>query len=254
MKTVKFIQVNVFLGTYLGALIDFLRAEEPDIISMQEVSTGALCKSAPPIDDVFGALQEALGYDGVRHADIQLNNDSGSTSGNAILTHLPIVDSQVVTLKTFRPLSLEETMKNPALIQQLPRHALDVQVKVGTKTLRALSWHGAWVAPPQDTPELLRQAQILSTYIKSLKAPFVMGCDANAVVQSKTIQAVGNGIRNCMLGSGILQSTHPKLHAIVPRGFLVDYIFSSPELNLIDIKAPLVNVSDHLPIVSRFKL
>lgn len=250
----KFIQVNIYKGGYFDALVDFLRQEKPDFISMQEVTTGKLNYTDDKTINLFRELKDKLGMEGVYNVDLKLEGDEGSTFGNAVLAKFPIVNSHREVLSEFRPLTLEEIEEDQEIWGKVPRHVLDLTVDVNGQQVHAMSWHGAWTAPPADNVETLKQAKKIAEYLKSLDDPFILGCDSNAVLQSRTIQTINEVATNLMEGSGILQTTHPKIHKIVPRGYLIDFIFVSPHFKLKSIKAPLVTVSDHLPVVAELEL
>ncbi|HLA04031.1 MAG TPA: hypothetical protein VJ065_02220, partial [Patescibacteria group bacterium] len=121
------------------------------------------------------------------------------------------------------------------------------------RKVSAISWHGAWTAPPTDTDETLRQAKEVANYLKNLKEPFILGCDMNAVIQGKTAGLISQSANNLMMNSQVLQTTHPKIHKIAPRGFLIDYIFTSPHFKLKKLEVPQVTISDHLPVVAELE-
>lgn len=247
-------QINIYKGKYLDALVDFLRQEKPDFISMQEVATGKLNYTDDKTISLFEELKSQLGLDGVYNVDVKLEGDKKSTFGNAVLSKFPISSSKIVNLHSFRPLTMLEIESDQRIWAQVPRHVLDQVVDIGGEKVHAMSWHGAWTAPPTDTPETLRQAKIVADYLKSLAGPFILGVDINNIPQSKTVQIIDEVAVNHMTGSGVLQTTHPKIHKIVPRGFLIDYIFTSPDFKLKSLKVPEVTVSDHLPVVAQLEL
>ena len=100
----------------------------------------------------------------------------------------------------------------------------------------------------------MRQAGIVADYLKNLDSPFILGCDANNVAESKTIGTISKVAINLMVGSGISQTTHPTKHKIAPRGFLVDYIFTSNHFKLLRLQVPEILVSDHLPVVAELEV
>lgn len=63
--TLKIIQLNMWTGRFLDAMIDFLRAEDPDIIMLQEVSGGNQNSWSDTTIDTFVVLREALQIQGV---------------------------------------------------------------------------------------------------------------------------------------------------------------------------------------------
>ena len=251
---IKFIQINIYEGKYLDDLILFLKKEEPDFISMQEVTTGGFNLYFDKQANLFEILKEKLQMHGVFHGDLVLSSDNKSLFGNAVFSKWPIVNRQIVTLCKFRPISLEELSSNKSTVREIiDRHLLDTSVEVQGKTLHILSWHGAWTAPPHDTSLTFKQARIVHDYLKNISSPFVLGGDLNAVMSSKTVKLVETVSSNLMKHASVKMTTNPKVHKIAPRGFLVDYIFSSFDFKLLSVDVPQITVSDHLPVVANLE-
>lgn len=255
MKIIKFLQVNIYKGRYLAELINFIRREAPDFITMQEVTRAGFNLWEDKAADTFEVIREKIKMDGVYNGDLKLTGEEGSDFGNAVFSKYKIIGKDVVVLKSFRPVTLEELDGASAfeIRPQIPRHLLDVQVEYNNVVLHILSWHGAWTAPPVDTSETLRQAKVVADYLESIDGPFILGGDLNNIPGSKTIGLIDNAANNLMSGSGILETTNPKVHKIAPKGFLIDYVFTSKEIKLINIKAPQVTISDHLPVVAEMQ-
>lgn len=254
MKKIKFIQINIFKGKYLANLLDFLKAEDPDFISMQEVTTYNFNSYEDKSVRLFELLKKRLGMFGVYNGDLKLKGDSPSTFGNAIFSKLKIVDKNVITLREFRPVSILELDGTDGKVREvIPRHLLDAVVDFDGVRLHVLSWHGAWTAPPVDTFETLRQAKIVADYLRGLQEPFIMGGDLNNVPKSRTVELIERAANNLMKDIYVEMTTHPKIHKIAPKGFLIDYIFTSKHFKLLSIDVPVVEVSDHLPVVAQLE-
>ena len=251
MKKIKFIQINIFKGKYLDSLIAFLAQEDADFVAMQEVTTRGFNLTADKGTNLFEELKARLGMEGVYHGDLKLRDDPQSTFGNAVFSKHKILNKNVIVLKTFEPVTLEELEgESAAEIRPLiSRHLLASRVELFGREIEIMSWHGAWTAPPIDTAETLRQARLVANYLNSLRVPFILGGDLNNTPDSKTVGMVNKVANNLMLGSNVVQTTHPRFHKIAPRGYLIDYVFVSPDFRLVSIKAPQVLVSDHLPVV-----
>lgn len=251
----KFIQVNIYKGRYLDALIDFIGRENPDFISMQEVTTNGFNLYRDKNVNLFEVLKERLGMDGKFYGDLKLAGDKLSVFGNAVFSKLPIYKSTICVLKKFRPVSNDELDgKSGEIREQIDRHFLDCEVNFGGRDMHILSWHGAWTAPPQDTDETWKQANIVYDYLAKIKGPFILGGDLNAVMEGKTIGLISSVAKNLMPESGAQVTTNLKVHKIAPRGFLIDYIFTSFDIKMISVKVPEITVSDHLPVIAELEI
>lgn len=248
---IKFIQVNIYKGMYLDSLLDFLKKEDADFISMQEVTWGVqnLCQDKEL--NLFDYIKLKLNLFGVYNVDFNILEGVGS-QGNVVLSRWPILDHTVVILKNQIDVSKKES-DDPSFFPIGPRHLLSAKIKLENRFIHVISWHGAWTAPPADTRETLRQTRMVVDYLEGLKEPFIMGGDLNAIPQSKTINMLNKVAVNLMEGSGVIQTTHPTVHKIIPRGFLIDYVFTSFHFKLEKLVVPQVTISDHLPVVALLK-
>ena len=255
MHVVKFIQVNIYKGKYLENLLDFLKKEDADFISMQEVTTKGFNLYSDKEANLFEIIKNELKMNGVFNGDLKLKDDPNSFFGNAIFSKYKIINSNVVVLKTFRPVTIDELDGVSGDIrEQIPRHLLDAEVDYDGKVMHILSWHGAWTAPPTDTAQTLRQAKLVADYLASLDEPFILGGDLNNIIGSKTLEFIESIANNLMRNAGIEQTTHPTAHKIAPRRYLIDYIFSSNQFRVKSIKVGQVLVSDHLPVAAELEI
>jgi len=259
MKKINFVQINIYRGMYLTNLLKFLKDKNSDIITMQEVTSGKLNFYKDQSLDLFLLLKRGLGINGKCHRDLKLSKLPNSKLGNAVFSMFEVLDSRVITLKKFRPVTSDELDGNGAfkIRPLLPRHILDVSLNVEGNTLHVLSAHGAWTAPPCDTQENLRQAKLIKAHLELLNKdnqPFILGGDLNMPPDTKVIEMIGSVSNNLMLGSPFGYTTHPKIHKIAPRKFLVDYVFTSKHFKLLSLDVPEVTVSDHLPVVAKLEV
>lgn len=255
MTKIKLIQINIYKGQYFDNLADFLKEEKPHIVFAQEVTSYDANLYKDKKVDLFRLLKETLNFDGIFSPIIEFKNING-VLGNAIFTIFPIVKSKIITLKTFRPVT-EDEVDGPSaenIRPLLARNLIDVSLNLNNRNIHALCWHGAWTAPPVDTGETLRQAEIVADYLKELKEPFVLGGDLNNLISSKTVRLINKVANNLMFKANVKMTTHPKIHKIAPRGFLIDYVFVSKHFKLRSIRVPEALVSDHLPVVAEVEL
>lgn len=245
---IKIIQINIWKGNFLDALVAFLREEHPDVITMQEVTSGRENLHADKTLDLFLYLKHALGMQGTLAP--KFFSDPQSYLGNAVLTTYPIISQNVFWLKQYQGfLPSEEGFQK----RVESCNVLDVIVKADSSMpFHILSTHGAWTREPVDTPEKVRQARALADYLKGLGgAPFLLGGDFNMPPGTKVISLLDEVAQNTLYDSKITRTTHPGIHktaAFKPEGLLIDFIFTSPHFRVARIDAPAVTVSDHLPV------
>ncbi len=248
----KIIQVNIFKGKYLDALVEFINDEKPDFVTMQEVTTNRFNFYKDQNISLFQLLCEKLNMYGEYHGDLKLIGDETSLFGNAVFSKYPILEKHVVTLKSFRPVSLDELDSDQSSVRELiDRHVLDVRVDVEGFGMHVLSWHGAWTAPPHDNEETFRQANIVYGHLKNIDPPLILCGDLNSTIDSKTVRLISSVTQNFMENlPAETVTTNTKVHKIAPRGYLIDYIFASRDFKLINLRIPQITVSDHLPVIA----
>lgn len=251
----KHIQINIYKGKYLDSLILFLKKENPDFISMQEVTWGFLNHFEDKEVNLFEKLKDSLSMEGVCNFDWKVKGNVGSL-GNAVFSKFPIIDYKVTVLREPKEIDFE-FVESEKGFPEAPRHFIDAICRVNNANVHVMSWHGAWTAPPVDTNETLRQSGIVRRYVDELNsnnAPFLIGCDLNSTMDKKTVRLISEVTNNLMIGKQIKQTTHPEIHKIAPRGFLVDYIFISKHFRSKSLHVPEIIVSDHLPVIAELEL
>jgi len=256
MTNLKFIQINIYKGQYLENLLEFLKDESPDVLALQEVSSGDVNNCPDKSLKLFSVIRDQLGMNGLFDNVVKFSDSTDSTLGNAILTRQEIIDSSVVRLKEFRSVTLAE-FKDTKIWPDFSRNLLDTTLLFDGKKIHVISVHGAWSVPPVDTEEKIRQAKIIVNHLDNLNKtnqPFILGGDLNMPPRTKVIEMINQVSKNLMIGSGFQYTTHPKIHKIVPRKLLVDYIFTSRHFDIKSLKVPEVTVSDHLPIIAELEL
>ena len=142
--TLKLLQLNLFQGKFLNNVIDFIKKEDIDIVTLQEVtggkySRGGLNYYPGRIDyhpkkineenlgmDCFESLKKKLNYTGICAVNYHLTTDPASYSANASFfsSKINVNQHQIIWMKNYRECELEE---DPSI---LPRSALAVKCKV----------------------------------------------------------------------------------------------------------------------------
>lgn len=247
--TIKMIQVNIWKGQFLTELILFLRRESPDVITMQEVASGASNFWRNKHIDLFEYLRKRLRMDGVVAPLYHYADKQHCYTGNAIFTKGKILSQRVAwMIGRGEGVYTKHRRHDPV---KVARNIVDATITLRSRTFHALSFHGAWTKDPVDTPRKLQQARNLAQYLKRLREPFVLGGDLNLPPSSRMIKMLDRAAYNAVRHSAIARTTHPTIHVTAktkPQGLIVDFIYISPHFKVLKIDAPLVAVSDHLPV------
>lgn len=249
---VKLIQINIFKGKYLDALVEFLKREKPDIVTMQEVSAMEANYFENKSLDIFEYVKNALDMYGSFCNITEFIGFPKAAVGNAVLCKFSIIKTEYKFMKKYKPITLE-MYEQQKYFADFSRGLIDVTVNINGIAVHIISLHGAWTAPPTDTPEALRQAAVIADYLKKLKEPFVVGADMNTTPEKLVIKIIEEGANNWMTGSKVVSTIHPTVHKVGDKKLLVDYVFASRHFKKIRLAVPEVLISDHLPIVCKLE-
>src|SRR3989344_9235194 len=103
---IKVIQVNIYKGQYLENLINFLKSHTPDIIFMQEVTSGVINLNGDNLN-LFEVIKRQLGYEGVFYASATILDMPDTYQGNAVFTRHTIEKSEFIALNRHTPMTLD---------------------------------------------------------------------------------------------------------------------------------------------------
>lgn len=231
----KILSWNIWCGTYLNEVIEFLRIENADIIALQEVA-----------EDERGNISEIIAkelkYKYVYTTDVDMpfkylpqykeNDERTKKMGNAILSKYEILNS-----------------KEHKLIQGKQRTIIEANIKIENKILNFFSVHLRHTHQKQFDLQDLQIDNLLKLLPK--ENTIVMG-DFNALPESDVIEKANKILQNTEIGSNTptwsvykVGCTQCLIGDIVHK---LDYIFISKDLRAKDFQVYNSKASDHLPI------
>ena len=127
----------------------------------------------------------------------------------------------------------------------------DTQLLIGTAHL---SYTRGFIESPQKTHE----TALLTEVLGEQTARFIFTCDANALPGSDTINRISELLANA--GPDFAEKTWSTKRHEFPRvvvdglNWRLDYVFASPDIKVISSRTLPTDYSDHLPILTEFKL
>src|SRR5581483_9037709 len=119
--------------------------------------------------------------------------------------------------------------------------------------LNVFNTQGIWGFDGDDNERRLAQAQVIVKELGSLPRVILSG-DFNVKEQTKSIALIEDRLKNIFKGE---RTTSFNLKHKTSPGFataVVDMVFASTDLKVIEHYQPDVNVTDHLPQVVVFEL
>ena len=248
-RRIKIFQLNIFKGLYLDRIISYLQQNHFDILCLQEVTGGELGKDNSR--DCFKELKTGLNYYGELSCDLQNPHDPKSYFGNAIFFHK---NYQINNLKTIyaeqnRIVDYQKIITTPNWAM-IPRHCLVLKMQINNIDISILTAHAPWSKYPTDSPEKIEFAKEITTYLQTLKEPFVLTGDFNMQSSSQTIQIINKVSNNLIDEYKVTNTLNSHIHyaakEIFPAGLAVDYIFTSKDMKINDFKViDTLDLSDH---------
>lgn len=249
----KFVCLNLWLGGKLfPQIINFLNQEKPDILVAQEVYNAKI----PGREDRFYSteiLKKNCGFsfDFFSPACIDVRPEGKIENGNVILSKFPITKTKTVFFDV--PFGERTDVEGGSDYSMTPRNLQCAEIQFDKKKLNVFNTQGIWGLDGADNERRLKMSETIVNEVGNLENVILAG-DFNLKPNTKTIENIGNHLRNVFQNElsttfNMKQKTNPGYATAV-----VDMIFTSNDLKVIDKKCPQVDISDHLPLVVTFDL
>lgn len=134
-------------------------------------------------------------------------------------------------------------------------HARNIQyatINTENGPLTIINFHGLWNGKGKtDTEDRLLQSDNIIKFLNTLKNPYILCGDFNLLPDTLSLKKFENfGLKNLIKDFGVT-STRTSLYKKEHR--FADYIFTSPEVEVLDFKVLPDEVSDHSPLLLDFK-
>lgn len=255
---IKILSLNIWKGGKLwDELIAFLKKENADIVLLQEVHDGHKAHYTKQ-DRCLENLRAELGYtfDAFAPQFLEWKHLPDILPvGQAILSRFPIASSRGVFFDT--PLNLGGTPIDTAAgsdFSWVPCNLQIAQIQIQEGLVwQVANLHGIWGFDGQDSPRRLEMAR---TILRELDPamPTVLAGDSNAHDDTETCRLIGARYKYLFpdersTSFNMRRKTEPS-YAIT----VVDWMFTSPELNVVGHSCPDVDVSDHLPVIAEIEV
>ncbi len=214
-QRVRLLLTNVYVGnSRYDALIDLIRAENPDLIFVQEVT--------PPWAKTLDRIRDAYPHGIIRGAE-----DAG---GLAALSRLPLIKADDAGLGNYNGPSLE------------------LSLKIGDQLVQIITTHPP---PPMGSLNLRRrneQFDKLSARVRELPGSKIVIGDLNATMWSPYYKRLveQTGLVNTRESFGVLP-TWPTFWPLLK--IPIDHCLVSRDIRVVDTRTGPEIGSDHLPLI-----
>lgn len=247
---IKIVNLNLWNGGLLfGEMVDFLKSEAADIYLLQEVYDGK-DKTLPEHCRTFDVLKERLGFEYRHFAPAFIDDIVGReiVQGNAIFSKFPLEEVKV----NYFDVPFGKRINDRDHYEFTPRNLQHVTAKAGDIKLHLTNTQGVWGNDGRDTPRRLAMAKSIMDEAGD-QVPLLLSGDFNVEADTKAIALIETKLHNVFKNE--LQTTFNVKRKDIEKfpGFaksVVDMVFVSPGINVIEHKCRMVDVSDHLPLVA----
>ena len=267
--TLKILQLNIWQGAFIDRIVDFVKKEDFDVLHFQEVTGGKLSrggsnryvhkKSFLPAQnpenigiDSLKFLQKALSdYADFSVPTWKITGDKNSYHGIAtfVKKEVSVKKMETIWMKEFTELPNQTAIP----IEQFPRAAISLEIKIDSQTMYLINTHLAWSPDDRDNEIKITQSKMLYEYIQNLGKPVILTGDFNVSPDTKTASQFEEFGENLTRKNGITNTLNPRTHnakQLFPKGLAVDFIFiphafEIKKFRLIDD----IDLSDHFGLV-----
>lgn len=251
MNNMKFkvVCLNLWLGgTLFDNILSFLKKENPDILACQEVLNGKDTNLERQLCSVT-VLQKELNfpYTFSTPAYSETREEGMIESGNAIFSRFPILGTKTI----FYDIPYAKNYikpSDPAGFSFIPRNLQQAVLEIGKAKLNFFNTQGIWGADGKDNERRLKMADIIVEEIKDKENVILTG-DFNVNEGTRSIAKIGERLKSVFANE--LTNTFNMKRKDNPgyASAVVDMIFVSKNIKILEHYCPQVDVSDHLPLV-----
>ena len=246
----KVITLNVWLFRFFDKIVDFLEKEKPDIVLLQEATSGTdqifdrgLTNGVERLREVFPE------YESVFHPIRTYQYDNFKMwMGCMILSRYPILSTNAhyyyEQLETVTNNNYNNT-NFPGLLLTAKLNGIDLQVH---------TTHFLWSMHPDITD---RQRGAVKNLLGLLEKNnrCIIGGDFNITDDSEIYKTLSRSLISDR-PTDVKRTLHPEIHPIgTSKNLAVDFIFhKGKSIIKLESYVPEVPVSDHLPVVATYEI
>lgn len=180
----RILQLNVWTGRIKGALLEFLKKSDFDVICIQEAVWGG---RQAELENFFATVEQLKEASGLKYDSRSSNwgmkifsGDNIMEQGNAILSKDDFIEKK------------DEVVHNEYSVvrsaQDFYEHAYTVQVAKLKSGLNIVNHHGYWKPTPMGDEATVEVMKKVANIVKGLKGPVVMCGDLNIVHESPAMR------------------------------------------------------------------
>lgn len=245
----KVITCNVWYARFYDELLTFIRSHDPDIVLLQEVTSGPELQIEHGISNAHQRLVADTSLYGHFAPMFKLVETGGFELGISILSKFPF--KQTKSIYYYRELLKVEHRDFGV---NFPGVYAAGEIELNNKPLWIISTHFLWSMYPEITNAQLEASTLFKQNLDKVDE-FILAGDFNVTDESTVYATISSGLSDDR-PENTKNSLHPQIHKIKgSKQLAVDYVFHrSNRLKKIYSEIPEVPVSDHLPVVVEYEV
>ncbi|MBI2029226.1 endonuclease/exonuclease/phosphatase family protein [Candidatus Gottesmanbacteria bacterium] len=248
---IKILSLNLFEGGKLwDNIAKFITRENFDILCLQEVYNGD--SNQPGNFQSLTRLKKLLPEYFFHYSPEMYETwpEGQGDQGNAIFSRFPI--SKTNTIFLHRQYNKFIRSQHGSGFAHYPKNMIYAGINISGLELNVFNLHGIWGLDGKDTDERLAMSDKIVNQIKEKKNTILTG-DFNINPNTKTIENIERHLQNVFKGE--FKSTFNMKYK-TDSGYataVVDMVFISPNLKIIEKRSSLDDLSDHRPLIVSFE-
>lgn len=253
----KVITLNTWLCHHYSAILNFIRAQDPDVLLLQELPSGRDHPISHGIADGFERLRQDLPHYQTHFTPMRRYTDDATKlwMGHAIFSKLPIKSAtSEYYFESLETVELKPGDRVGTGHTNFPGLLIGCQLDLGGSTIICYTTHFLWSLHPEIN-DRQRQAVVNLLNLLQEKDQFILGGDFNITDESEIYARLREHLIDDR-PSGTTSTIHPEIHKVGKEKQLgVDFLFHrGSRINLIGSRVPIVPLSDHLPIIAEYEI
>lgn len=247
----KVITLNCWYYKYTDKILKYLKKLQPDVILLQEVTSGPSLQTDFGVLDGYQRTVESLPeYDHAYAPMWQLPFENHFYNlGVAVFSRFKI--RQSIADFYYKELMRIEVFQGS---NSFPGLNLSCTLDLGATQIEVISTHFIWSMHPGVSSEQIEAAPLFSQEISSKNA-LILGGDFNTTDETQIYHTVSRDLIDDR-PQNLTNTLHPEIHKLQgSKDLAVDYLFhKGKNISCLSSEVPLIPLSDHLPIVADYEI
>jgi endonuclease/exonuclease/phosphatase family metal-dependent hydrolase len=250
---IKFVCLNLWYGgKLLDGILEFLTKENADIIALQE----AWDSPDPKLPDQYhsvDALQRRLNYPFHDFAPAVVDRlpIGKVTNGNAVFSRFPIIGRDITFFN--EPFGERDAL-DPKTYPVTPRNLQHIALDTPVGEVNLFNFQGVWDLDGDNFSESRRNMSNVIIKAVEGKQNVILAGDTNAKPTNPAMRAIEQHLTNVF---GDELTTSFNMRRKDNPGYataVVDLIYISKNIRVLEHDCPDVDISDHLPLTATFEI